>query len=120
MSNRVLHWIPNVDLRCKFDGLAAIVKKECGINVQDLRPGEFAMCINTSWTQIALFGANNCIMYHRNWDGSRLNPKALKALPAFVSGQDIGYRRALDKVIREEFAHTYPNVSRTMEAEWSS
>ncbi len=109
-SARVLHWIPGVDLRAKHDGLAALAKEELKVDVGTLRPGEFVMFINVSWTQVALYGANNWLAYHRSRDGGRLNPKALMQLPRFIRGNDVGYSQALDKVIRDEFATQHPRL----------
>jgi len=110
-NGKILHWIPDVHMANCHDGLAEIAKKKLKINVADLRPGEFVIFTNASFTAIKAYGAGETILHHRSPDRQRLNPKAAMLLPHFIKGQDINYDKALAKVVTEEYVSRYGEIS---------
>lgn len=115
---RVLHWLPDVDMRNGHEGLAQIIKKELKVNVEDLKRGEFVLCINTSWTQFKMYGAHNLILHYRRPEGGRLNHKALLRLPAqgFGRGVEFAYKQALTDTIEADFTERYPGLAKALSA----
>jgi hypothetical protein len=108
MSNgKVLHYIPDADMRNCHQGLALLAKKHLKINVTDLKPGEFVLFVNSSWTAIKIFGSDHCYMHYKRPDGARLNAKAVLSLPHFVRGQNINYDKALATVIQQDYGSRY-------------
>jgi hypothetical protein len=107
MSNQVLHIFPNVNLQNGHDGLRAYAKKSYKINVDDLQVGQFAIFINRAFTAVKVFAANNVLVHYKHPKKHMLNYKALKLIPEFFEGQDIGYTKALRQVIKEEYPHLF-------------
>ncbi len=112
MNGRVLHFVPNADLRCSHQGLSDIAKEELGVSTSDLKIGEFVIFVNGSWTQLKAYCSNNIVLHYKKADGSRLNAKAVMQLPRFIRGQDIGYKEALTEVIEAEYSARYPIASK--------
>lgn len=102
MSNKVMHVIPQVDMRNSYDGLAAIAKDN-RINCSALKPAEFVLFINNAFTACKLYAANGVIVCYRHPKGHTLNYKALQLIPHFFDGQDIGYSSALRAVIGKAY-----------------
>lgn len=99
---RVVHLIRDVDMRNSHDGLAELAKKVLSVDTDRLAPGEFVMYVNTSQTMVKLQHGRWLLSYKKP-DRSRLNAKALLALPSFAQGADIGYEKALASIIRKEY-----------------
>ena len=104
---KIVHWLPDTDLRNNHAGLAEIAKKKLKLEVDDLQPGEFILFVNTSWTALKVYAANNTILHHKQKDGHRLNPKAALLVPHFISGQSLNYNKALDVVIKKQYFERY-------------
>lgn len=107
--NHVMHIYPNVSMSNGHDGLKAIAKKY-KLDVSDLKVGQFALFINNAFTACKLYAANNVLLHYKHPKNHCLNYKALKLLPEFYDGQDIGYTRALKQVIRESYPHLFDKM----------
>jgi len=105
--NMVMHLYMNTPMYNSHDGLAVIAKKENGVDVKALKVGQFCLFINPPCTACKLFAANNVILYYKHPKGHRLNPQALQMIPQFFDGQDIGYNKALAKIIKTEFEERF-------------
>lgn len=97
--NRVVRVFPEVYMYYGHDGLVAIAK-EAGIDLQQLKPGELVVFINTTRDKIKLYGANNVIGYYRNKPG---HPIDLRTIPlickSFGSSGRIDYEANLKEAI---------------------
>jgi len=105
MSNQVMHVYPNVSMSNGHDGLANIAMKANKVIVKKLVVGQFALFINKSFTACKVFGANNVLLHYKHPLGHHLNYKALKLIPEFYDGQDIGYTKAMRQIIMTEYPH---------------
>lgn len=115
---KIVHWVPEADLRNSHDGLAQLAKKSLKVNVNELKVGECVMFINASWTAFKVYCANNIILHYKHPEGHRLNARAVTTVPMFMRGREINYTKAL----RHEVLRTrYPNRSLSvLEAELNS
>lgn len=104
-----MHLYTSVCMYNSHEGLAQIAKKENGVNVKALKPGQFCLFINPPFNACKLYAANNVILYYRHPKNHRLDPNAVRLIPQFFDGenQDIGYNKALAKVIKDEFKHRF-------------
>jgi hypothetical protein len=102
-----MHVYTNVSLQNGHEGLEAIAKKSNKVNVRELKVGEFALFINRAFTAVKVFGANNVLLHYKHPQRHILNYKALRLLPVFMEGQDIGYTKALRQIIKEEYPHLF-------------
>ncbi len=113
MNDRVLNIVIDADLRCNHGGLALIAKENLKFDVRTLKAGEYIFFVNHSWTMIkALGNKGEWMLHYKNKDGDRLNAKAIRQLPRFARGHDIGYSEALTEVIEAEYSHRYPIASK--------
>ena len=103
--NMIMHIYTDVYMSNSHEGLAAIAAKENGVNVRNLKPGQFALFVNTPFNACKIYAANNVILYYRHPKNHRLDVNAVRLIPQFFDGenQDIGYNKALSKVIKDEF-----------------
>lgn len=115
LDGKVLHWVPDVHMYNGHEGLAAIARKELRIKVDELKPGEFVLFMNKSFTAFKVYAANNMILHHKSPTGSRLNAKAVLQLPHFIKGQHINYDKALAHVITAEYGSRYGSKERPVE-----
>lgn len=97
--NRVLHIFKESDLRCMHDGLSKIAKTRAGVNLSNLKKGEFVFFINTSFDKIKIFCPNQMVCYLRSPQG-RLNAEALKHIPNTFDGSDFSYGKALEAYLK--------------------
>jgi len=112
-TNQVMHVFPNVSMSNGHDGLAKEAMKTSKVNVRELSIGQFAMFINKAFTAVKVFGANNVLLHYKHPKGHHLNYKALKLIPAFFDGQDMGYTRALRQIIKTEYPHLFEKEDRS-------
>lgn len=105
-TNKILHLFTEVSMICSHDGLSKIAGKE-KVDLKNLSVGEFVLFANRSLTAMKLFAAHNVIIYYRAPDNRPIDIRALKHIPQFVSGSDIGYDRAILAVLREKYAHLF-------------
>lgn len=102
-DNKIMHMYMDVAMWNSHEGLSLIAKKINGVDIQKLKPGQFCLFVNPPFNACKLYGANNVILYYRHPKNHRLDPKALRLIPQFFDGQDIGYSKALHRVIQDEF-----------------
>ena len=107
-KNRVLHFIFDVSMSNGHHGLKLLAQKE-KINVDTLMPGQFVLFLNKAFTACKLFAANNVVLHYKTPHNRALNVHALKLLPHFYDGTDIGYDRALKQVLVSMFRQRYPD-----------
>jgi len=105
--NTVMHIFPNVSMSNGHDGLREVAKKVGRIQVDDLKVGQFALFINKAFTACKFYAANNVLLHYKHPKDHCLDYKALKLLPEFYTGQDIGYTKALKQSIRESYPHLF-------------
>ena len=110
---RVVHWLPETDLRNSHDGLTDLAKKKLGVRVDELKIGECIMFINSSWTAFKILmpvakdrGGGAIVLHYKHPAGHKLNPKAVLNVPRFMRGTEINYTHAL----QEQVCHArFPN-----------
>lgn len=107
MTNKILHWLPDTDLRNGHAGLAELAKKKLKVDVDDLKVGEFVMFMNSHFTAFKIYCSHRVLLHYKEKDGARLNAKAILSLPHFISGQHINYDKALAAVITKEYGSRY-------------
>jgi hypothetical protein len=98
---------PNVSMSNGHNGLKEIAKKINKVDVTKLHVGQFALFINKSFTACKFFAANNVVLHYKHPNNHLLDYKALKLLPDFYSGQDIGYIKALTHTIKTSYPHLF-------------
>lgn len=107
MDGKIHGLLYDIDMWNGHDGLAKLIKQKLKMNVDELEPGQFVLCINKSWTALKAYGANHIILHHKVPDGKRLNPKAVMRLPRFIRGQQINYDKALTEQVHAEYLQRY-------------
>ena len=108
MSDRIVHWIFDVDMRNNHVGLADLIQKKLKLKIEELPPSQIVMCTNSAWTAVKLVrGGGNVVLHYKAPDGARLNPKAVMRVPLHATGHDIGYKKALTDVIDVEYTSRY-------------
>lgn len=113
--NKIMHVYCNINLQNGHEGLTVIAKKENKLDVSKLAVGQFALFINRAFTAVKVFAANNVLIYYRHPKNHILDYKALRLIPAFFDGQNIGYMRALKQVIEQDYPHIIERKSRKQE-----
>ncbi len=101
-TNRLLHFIPDTDLRCSHEGLKLVAKKK-KINLDDMRIGDCVIFANRSLNKIKMFASGTkCMVFYSN-DGRKIATDTIQFLPAFLSGGELNYRGALKTAIDQHF-----------------
>ena len=96
---RVLQCFLNADLRCGHEGLA-ILAKQNGIDITELKPGQYVLFINSHKDKLKLYACNNVVAYLKLPSGQRLNMATIQLIPkAFRGTGTIDYDKALKEVI---------------------
>jgi hypothetical protein len=106
VSNKVVHLFVNVSMSYGHKGLAETAQKE-KVDIRTLKVGEFALFANKALTALKLFGANNTVIHYKAPTNRPIDIRAIKYIPHFLSGADIGYDRALLEVFRRKYSHLY-------------
>ena len=112
MANKIMHVYTNVNLQNGHEGLTGIAKKENKVDVNKLAVGQFALFINRAFTAVKVFAANNVVVHYKHPRNHILDYKALRLIPAFFDGQNLGYMRALKQVIEQDYPHLVDRKSR--------
>lgn len=94
-TTKVIHWMPNTDMRNSHVGLAEIAKKELGVKVEDLKVGECVLFVNTSFNAFKIYCPNDFVLHYRHPKGHRLNARAVINVPHFMRGSHVNYDKAL-------------------------
>jgi|SRR5581483_109634 len=102
-TNRVLQVFLNADLRCSHDGLTEIAKKG-GLNVKELKPGQYVVFLNAAKNRMKLYAANNVVAYFKSPEGGIIDPRTLCDLPRAFNGTSINYEAALKEALVKVFA----------------
>lgn len=105
--NNIMHVYPNVSMSNGHDGLKEVAKKTNKVDVTALKVGNFALFINKAFTACKLYAANHVVLHYRHPNNHLLDYKALRLLPEFYDGQDIGYTKALKQVIKSNYPHLF-------------
>ncbi len=70
-----------------------------------LKPGEYAVFINRSWTALKMLTPNREVLLHLRRPGHKpINPETIRHLPNCIEGPELNYKKALGKVITDRFA----------------
>ena len=107
MSNNIMHVYPNICMSNGHEGLAAVAQKTNKVNVTNLKVGEFCLFVNRAFTACKLFGSNNVLLHYKHPQNHCLDYKALRLLPEFYDGQNIGYSKALRQVLKKGYPHLF-------------
>lgn len=94
--NKLVRYVPDVDLRLGYDGLNKIVP------LLNLGKGEFVAFVNRAQTKIKLCTGNDVIAYMRLSKG-RIDPRTIQYLPEYFCGGYIQYDKAMERVLRKSF-----------------
>lgn len=87
------------DLRCSFDGLNALLKKD-GVEIAS-SPGNFVLFMNRKATAFKLLTANSYLMFYRSPSG-RIALDAIQNIPEFFDGTRLDFNKAVEKTVKEK------------------
>ncbi len=87
----------NVDMRNMHEGLAEIASKN-GINVQELKLGQFVVFINAMKTRVKIFAANDVVAYQRSRSG-KIQMETIQRIPESFGAGGFDYDSALRAVL---------------------
>lgn len=105
MSNRIVSYIMDADMRLSHTGLRFLaIEQDPPVDLDALRPGEFVLFTNRAFTACKLFGANNTYVYHKNPNGNPMHPRALMAAVECFDGVKFDYTTALADEIRRKLS----------------
>ena len=96
----------DVSMVNKHRGLS-LIAKEAGINVDELKPGEFLLFLNANRTQAAMYGAMGVLTYIAHPRKHRISSLILKNLPEIFKGEAFDYDKEL-----KPFLETFLKVGR--------
>jgi hypothetical protein len=97
---RVVRFFPDSDMRCQHDGLAAIAALQ-GIDVWNLKPGEFVVFANKSRLGLKIFAPGRVLCYLRSPDGNPLEMRTISLIPRFFNGDEFRYDPAVKHLLTE-------------------
>lgn len=105
LPSRVVHCVPNTDMRNNHLGLAELARKQLKVKIEELRPNEFVVFINSAWTAYKMYqgGSLNTVLHYKSEQGDRLNAKAVIQSTQHALNGEIGYKKALVSVIEAEY-----------------
>ena len=99
--NQVIRYFPDTDFRMGHEGLADLALKE-GIDVHELKAGEFVLFTNAQKTAIKLYTAGNIIVYQKAPKNMRIIYSAIRVLPHFFNGRQLDLKSAIDRAVRHD------------------
>lgn len=102
VSNNIVHYFANTDMRCAHRGLATIANK-AGINVNDLRAGDMVVFTNAKFNRIKIFTAGNTIAYQKSWNDQAMPPHLISLLPRYFNGKALDF----DAAMKDAVEHAY-------------
>lgn len=100
-TGRILRYFPDTHLGNGHDGLAKIAKKK-GVDVTNLRVGEYVVFVNTTKTALKLYAPGNIVSYLKMPGTQRLNLGIIRSIPMFFNGTEIDYKGALKSYILKQ------------------
>lgn len=91
----------DVSMNCQHRGLTKVAKRG-GVNVHDLKPGEFVLFVNARFDKMKLFATQNIIIYIAAPKGRKVSQKFLEELPKiFDTNATLNYDEALQPVLKK-------------------
>ena len=79
---------------------ASYIGKQNGIDITELKPGQYVLFINSHKDKLKLYACNNVVAYLKLPSGQRLNMATIQLIPkAFRGTGTIDYDKALKEVI---------------------
>lgn len=100
MSNRVVHYFPNTDIRCGHDGLKQIAIKA---GFREVKPGEYLLFVNRKKTHLKVMAANNIVAHYRSPCG-RVDLRAIQYIPEAFNGEGFDFNRSLRSLLVKDLA----------------
>ncbi len=97
MSNKLIRFVADADLRQGYDGLN---KK---VPLSNLGKGEFVAFVNRRQDKVKLCTGSDMVAYLRLKSGQRVDPRVIQFLPEFFNGTNIEYDKAVEKMMRKSF-----------------
>lgn len=98
VSQKIIRFFPDTDLRCGHDGLSEIAK-EHKINVQSLGAGEFVVFTNRKKTAVKLYAANYTVVHQRMVGGAKIDMRVISLIPKYFNGTKINIDGAVKEII---------------------
>ncbi len=108
MSNRLMNFFFDSDLRSGHTGLTKVAKKN-RINTDSLQPGEFVIFINKALSAFKLYGSNNTLVYYRSPRG-RIDLNTIQFLPQVFNAGQLNYSKALELAFHKRRGTKYVPV----------
>ncbi len=96
--NSIIKYFPNVDMRLGHIGLASFCKKN-GVEIQNLRAGEFIVFTNSAFNRIKIFAAGNTIAYQKSWNNRKIPVRLIGLLPKFFNGASLNFDAAMKEAV---------------------
>lgn len=100
MSNKIVRVVFDADLRCSHDGLSQMLEKNFQIKTDNLKLGEFVVCLNSAETIVKIYTHGNTIAHYKSKKG-RIELKAIMHLPKFFNGSSFAYNKALAETLKK-------------------
>lgn len=98
MSNCLLSYFPDTDLRCGHDGLSILAKKGKK-PVDKLKVGQFLVFVNRAQTAVKILTIEGVLIHIRPEHG--LNFEAINKLPKYFNGTRFNYTGALRETLKK-------------------
>lgn len=100
--NRVTDIFLGADMRCSHFGLNVIAAKK-KVYVEDLKPGEHILFVNTKKTMAKMYSANKVVSFIKVREKERIDIQVLSRIPAsFQAGGKLAYTKALkEKLLKK-------------------
>lgn len=108
---KIIHWMPNTDLRNNHHGLADLAKKQLKVDVGDLKVGECVMFVNAAFTAFKIYCPNNFVLHYKHPEGHKLNARAVLQVPHFMRGSEVGYKDSLRAVVERYIDAEYKSLT---------
>jgi len=102
MSNKLVHYFPESDLRSGHTGLAKLAQK-ARVSVSALNPGDFLLFVNRKQTAFKVLTANNILAHYKSPSG-RVDLGAVQYMSAAFSGGEFNFDRALYIKLEKDLA----------------
>lgn len=99
MSQRIIRYFPDTDLRSGHDGLAKIAREK-KIDVRSLGAGEYLVFTNSAKNKVKVFTGGNVIAYLKS--KTKIDMRTIALIPKYFNGGEIRYDQALEKVLRKD------------------
>lgn len=109
-SNKVIHFFGNVMMTNGHKGLAELASNK--VDVDNLKPGEFACFVNKPFTAMKLLTAEGVLIYWKQPHHRLLYKDVVTTLPHFLKDANIGFSDEVQAAISRYYRKFLKKSSR--------